>query len=456
MIEIQKLAAETLCQVLGGRSLGALLDRPGPARLEGWARAAFLDAVYGALRHLGELRACLAQLLQQPVRQSIVESLLLVALYQLRYTRAAPHAVVDHAVGCTAAVGAPRARGLVNAVLRNFLRDADGIVARARATPEGRFSYPSWWIEKLRLQYPVAWSDVLEAGNEHPPFTLRVRSARMSVDRYLEWLHAEGIEAHRIGPSAVTLARPLPVADVPGFAAGLVSVQDAGAQHAAPLLDLRDGMRVLDACAAPGGKASHILELARVQLLALDCDAARLRRVRENLDRLGLAAELIAGDASVPAAWWDGAPFDRILADVPCSASGVVRRHPDVKWLRRPGDPARFAAEQAALLDALWHTLRGGGKLLYATCSIFREENQDQADRFLSRHRDARRLPVAALPDDGMLLPNRDHDGFFYALFEKDRISLGLAGVVGRGALGSRALRVRAEHSGDLGGDRAR
>jgi 16S rRNA (cytosine967-C5)-methyltransferase len=310
--------------------------------------------------------------------------------------------------------------GLVNAVLRNFLRDADGFVSRARATPEGRFSYPSWWIEKLRLQYPAAWTGILEAGNEHPPFTLRVRIGRMAVAHYLEWLQEEGIEAHQSGVSAVTLARPLPVAEVPGFSGGVVSVQDAGAQVAAPLLDLDDDMRVLDACAAPGGKASHILELARVRLLALDCDERRLRRVQENLDRLGLAAEVVTGDAAQPGRWWDGAPFDRILADVPCSASGVVRRHPDVKWLRRPADLAGFAAHQAALLDALWHTLRRGGKLLYATCSVFREENQDQADRFLSRHQDARRLPVAALPDDGMLLPNRDHDGFFYALFEKD------------------------------------
>lgn len=419
MIEIQKVAAETVCKVLAGRSLGSVLDGPDP-RLEGWARATFLDATYGTLRHLGELRACLAQLLRRPLRQGIVESLLLVALYQLRYTRTAPHAVVDHAVDCTAAIGAARMAGLVNAVLRNFLRDADGVVTRARATPEGRFSYPSWWIEKLQLQYPAAWTGILDTGNEHPPFTLRVRIGRMAMARYLEWLQEEGIEAHQSGASAVTLARPLPVAEVPGFAGGMVSVQDAGAQFAAPLLELDDDMRVLDACAAPGGKTSHILELARVRLLALDCDERRLRRVQENLDRLGLAAQVVAGDAARPGMWWDGAPFDRILADVPCSASGVVRRHPDVKWLRRPADLDGFGAHQAALLDALWHTLRRGGKLLYATCSVFREENQDQADRFLNRHQDARRLPLAALPDDGMLLPNRDHDGFFYALFEKD------------------------------------
>jgi 16S rRNA (cytosine967-C5)-methyltransferase len=420
LIDIQRLAAETLCWVRAGRSLGALLNEPGPARLEGWARAAYLDATYGALRHLGELRACLAQLLRQPLRQEIVECLLIVALYQLRYTRAAPHAVVDHAVRCATALRAARVSGLVNAVLRNFLRDQHGIVSRASETEEGRYSHAAWWVEKLRGQYPTAWSEIVEAGNQHPPFTLRVRTARVPVDSYLEELRAAGIDAYQTGPSAVTLARPLPVAKVPGFEVGWVSVQDAGAQLAASLLDLQAGMRVLDACAAPGGKACHILELAPVRLLALDCDDARLRRVSENLDRLGLSAELIAADAAAPEKWWDGVAFDRILADVPCSASGVVRRHPDVKWLRRPTDVAGFAREQAALLDALWQTLGRGGKLLYSTCSVFREENQDQAEGFVSRHRDARRLPVAALPDDGMLLPNRNHDGFYYALFEKD------------------------------------
>jgi 16S rRNA (cytosine967-C5)-methyltransferase len=420
LIHIQKAAAETLCGVLGGRSLTMLLDAPRAARLEGWAHAAFLDVIYGSLRYLGELRACLAELLRRPLQPGVVESLLLVALYQLRYSRAAAHAVVDHAVDCAAAIGAPRAKGLVNAVLRAFLMDPDGIVARAHSTEEGKFSHPSWWINKLRLQYPAAWSAVLAAGNEHPPLTLRVRVTRISLERYLDRLRADRIEARQTGVSAVTLERPLPVAAVPGFAAGLVSVQDAGAQLAAPLLDLKDGMRVLDACAAPGGKSSHILDLARVRLLALDRDEPRLQKVRGNLDRLGLAAEVVTGDAAAPATWWDGTPFHRILADVPCSASGVVRRHPDVKWLRRPADVLGFAANQLALLDALWHTLRRGGKLLYVTCSVFREENQDQADRFLSRHRDARRLPVAALPEDGMLLPNHDHDGFFYALFEKD------------------------------------
>jgi 16S rRNA (cytosine967-C5)-methyltransferase len=240
------------------------------------------------------------------------------------------------------------------------------------------------------------------------------------LEAYLNRLRDDGIEAWRTGASAVTLAKPIPVTEIPGFPDGIVTVQDAGAQLAAPILDPRDGMRVLDACAAPGGKAAHVLDLADVQLLALDREKPRLQRIRENFDRLRLSADVVQGDAAATSEWWDGRLFDRILADVPCSASGVVRRHPDVKWLRRPADLASFAATQQAILDALWHTLSRGGKLLYATCSVFREENQDQADRFLSRHRDAQRLPVSAVPEGGVLLPNHIHDGFFYALFEKD------------------------------------
>jgi 16S rRNA (cytosine967-C5)-methyltransferase len=420
MIAVQKAAAEIVCNVLGGRSLAALFEASDRSRLERWEAAAAQDAAYGTLRHLGTLRACLALLLRRPVQQPILESLLLVALYQLQHSRAAPHAVVDHAVGCAPEIGAGYARGLVNGVLRSFLRNRERIAAQALKTDEGRFSYPTWWIEKVRLQHPECWVAVLEAGNERPPLTLRVRLDRTTVEGYLATLRDAGIQARQTGERAVTLAHPTRVANVPGFADGLVSVQDAGAQLAAPLLDVSAGMRVLDACAAPGGKAAHILELASVQLVAVDREAHRLRRVRENLDRLGLEATLIAGDAAAPGEWWDGQSFDRILADVPCSASGVVRRHPDAKWLRRPTDVTGLTATQSAMLDALWHTLSRGGKLLYVTCSVFREENQDQADLFLSRHRDARRLPVAALPDDGMLLPNHTHDGFFYALFEKD------------------------------------
>jgi 16S rRNA (cytosine967-C5)-methyltransferase len=222
----------------------------------------------------------------------------------------------------------------------------------------------------------------------------------------------------------VLLQKALPAARVPGLAEGLVSVQDAAAQLAAPLLDLSDGMRVLDACAAPGGKSGHVLELADVDLTALDSDAARLERVRANLARLGFAARVLCGDACEPASWWDGAPFDRILLDAPCSASGIARRRPDIKWLRRESDIAQYAQLQSRMLDALWQTLASGGKLLYATCSVFQEENREQVARFLERHRDARRLALPAVGNDlhadsGQLLPDGRHDGFYYALLQK-------------------------------------
>jgi 16S rRNA (cytosine967-C5)-methyltransferase len=253
---------------------------------------------------------------------------------------------------------------------------------------------------------------------------LRVNRRRQTVDGYLERLAASAIAAQRIDGTAVRLMVPLPVERVPGFSDGEVSVQDAAAQRAAPLLAADDGMRVLDACAAPGGKTAHILELADVDLVALDVDATRLERVRANLARLKLTARVVCGDGCEPSNWWDGRPFDRILADVPCTASGVVRRHPDIKWLRRAGDIAQFAARQQRMLEALWRLLASGGKLLYATCSVFHEENQAQVARFLERHRDAEHLtlPGADLylqQAAGQLIPDEQHDGFFYALLAK-------------------------------------
>lgn len=420
MIAVQKGAAKALNAVLRGCSLSAALEDPGLERLGAWERAATQDAAYGTLRHLGELRGCLAHLLRQPVEDPRLEALLIVALYQLHYSRIAPHAVVDNAVQCAHVLGATRAKGLINAVLRNFLRSREATLRAAHRREEGRFSYPEWWIAKLKSQQQHRWESILEAGNERPPFTLRVNRRRGTVGDYLQQVQQACPGARQTGTSAVTLARGIPVSELPGFADGTVSVQDAGAQHAAPLLDVRDGMRVLDACAAPGGKTGHLLELAEVQLLALDCELARLHRVLENLTRLGLAAEIKQGDAATPQQWWDGRPFDRILADVPCSASGVVRRHPDVKWLRRESDIEKLASRQTQLADGLWQTLARGGKFLYATCSVFQEENGHQAEGFLNRHQDARRLPVGDLPADGALLPNLDHDGFFYALFQKD------------------------------------
>jgi 16S rRNA (cytosine967-C5)-methyltransferase len=415
--KLQQLAAATLADVLGGTALHQAL----PARLaqleSAGERGALQDIVYGSLRQLGRLDAWLAALLERPLTDPQLGWLLRVALYQLAWTRAPAHAVVHNAVD---AAGAGWRRGLANAVLRNFQRRRAGLEKTADATPTGRWSHPGWWIAKVQAEHPQRWQGVLEAGLMHPPFTLRVNARHGDVAGYLQRLAEAGMSACQTGPDAVTLDKAVPVQALPGFECGAVSVQDAGAQWAARLLDARPGERVLDACAAPGGKTGHILERADVDLVALDADAARLARVRANLDRLQLSATLIEGDAARPDAWWDGRPFDRILADVPCSASGVVRRNPDIKWLRRPDDIAQFSAQQAVMLEALWRVLAPGGTLLYATCSIFREENDGQVQAFLARHaHDAERCALPEPLTDGSLLPDAEHDGFFYALLRK-------------------------------------
>jgi 16S rRNA (cytosine967-C5)-methyltransferase len=422
MLDVQRSGASIVGRVLAGRSLDAEL-RVALPKIEAESRATLQDVAYGTLRFLGQIDAILDALLERPLKDTHVRDLMRVALYQLLHTRAAPHAVVDHAVRVCAAAQ-PAAKGLVNAVLRNFLRSRDALLAQAAMTDGGRYSHPQWWIDKLREQHPDHFEAILKAANVHPPLTLRVNARKCSVDAYLGRLEAEGMKGRALGGAAVMLDKPVPVERLPGFGAGDVSVQDAAAQYAAVLLDAAPGLRVLDACAAPGGKTAHILEISDVDLAAVDDDESRLARVRSNLARLHLDAEVICGDAAQPERWWDGQPYDRILADVPCSASGVVRRHPDIKWLRRPDDIARFAEKQRQILDALWQVLAIDGKLLYATCSVFREENHEQIERFLERHRDARRL---TLPEPhtnaqqlaGQILPDESHDGFFYALLQK-------------------------------------
>src|SRR5688572_7343627 len=377
---------------------------------------------FGTLRFLGQIDAVLAQLLVREATDA-VRALLRVALYQLVHTRAAAHAIVDHAVHGVQKLRQPAAKGLVNAVLRNFLRNRETLLAAARATDMGRYSHPQWWIEKLRAQYPDLHEGILAQANAHPPFTVRVNVRATSVDGYLARLAAEGIAARALGGAAVMFERALPIERVPGFAAGEISVQDAAAQYAAVALDAPAGAHVLDACAAPGGKTAHILERANVEVTALDCDPVRLERVRANLDRLHLKARITPGDAAARD-WWDGVPYTHVLADVPCSASGVARRHPDIKWLRRPEDIAAFAQRQSAILDALWQLAAPGGKLLYATCSVFHEENNVQIERFVERHSDARPLPLpepqtSARRLAGQILPDACHDGFFYALMQK-------------------------------------
>ncbi|MDR7269670.1 16S rRNA (cytosine967-C5)-methyltransferase [Pelomonas saccharophila] len=427
-------AADAVQGVREGKSLTDLLART-PADLRPGTQA----LAFAALRRLGAAEAARQQLAPKapPPR---VDSLLLVALALLwpdPEPQASPmyadHTLVDQAV--TAAKNrAPASIGFINAVLRRFLRERAVIVAAAERDPQGAFNHPPWWIEKLRQDWPQQWQAILAANNRPPPMTLRVHAQRASAAEYVERLAAAGIAARALGaptPQAVVLDKPVPVSALPGFAEGLVSVQDAAAQLAAPLTlgaGLKPGARVLDACSAPGGKTAHLLELQPdLRLTALDSDANRLTRVQDNLNRLGQTATLKAADARQTATWWDGLPFDAILLDAPCSASGIVRRHPDVRWLRRPDDITALARIQAELLDALWPLLAPGGRLVYATCSVFRAEGQAQLDAFSQRQADANSHAVPGFT--GHLLPLADNgpqgnagpslDGFFYALLTK-------------------------------------
>ena len=371
------------------------------------------------MRRLGRLRLFLSALAGRDLNPPELTGLVLVGLAELDATTTPAYAAVNEAVA-SAGRRFPRARGFVNALLRNFLRRREELARLAEQDLVAQWNFPLWWIERLQAAYPSDWQAILAAQNEHPPMTLRVNRRLGTLQDYQAVLEKAGIPSRQVGEWALTLDQPVPVSELPGFRDGRVSVQDLGAQHAADLLQVTSGMRVLDACAAPGGKTAHLLELADLDLVALDADPQRLRRVTETLARLGLSARVQAGDAGDPPAWWDGHPFDRILLDAPCTASGVVRRHPDGKWLKRPADATGLAREQARLLDAVWPLLHRGGTLVYATCSVFPEENAHQVEAFLRRHADARRDSVD-LPggSDGQLLPDRDHDGFFYARIVK-------------------------------------
>ena len=422
-------AADAVGAVRAGQSLNDALARcPAPARPGTQALS------FHALRWLGAAEVVRRRLAPK-TPPADVESLLLVALALLWPPGDPPyaeHTLVDQAVAA-ATRRAPRSAGFVNAVLRRFGRDREAIVAAALADPLARFNHPGWWLDRLRADWPDRWQAIADADNLHPPMTLRVNARRTPAAAYLAALAAEGIEAVGLGGAAISLRRPLPVTQLPGFADGLVSVQDANAQRAAPLLldrPLAPGARVLDACAAPGGKTAHLLELADLDLLAIDRDAARLARVDGTLARLGLVAETRVADAAAPARWWDGRQFAAILLDAPCSASGIARRHPDARWLRRASDLSALAATQARLLDALWPLLAPGGRLLYVTCSVFKSEGSAQIDAFLQRAADA--ALAASPPSPGQLLPLPDNgstppspgfpgaaDGFFLALIEK-------------------------------------
>ncbi len=428
--------ADAVLAVRSGRSLTEILAAcPGPLR-PGTQALSFL-----VLRRLGAAQAVRA-IVAPRTPPPAVEALLLTALALLWPDPSPPyadHTLVDQAV-TAARKRVPASAAFLNAVLRRFIREREALVEASAKQPVGQWNHPQWWIDRLRADWPAQWRGMLAGAQARPPMSLRVNVRQSTGADYLERLEAVGLTGRRMGPQTIVLDTPVPVERLPGFADGAVSVQDAAAQVAASLLvdaGLAPGARVLDACAAPGGKTAHLLELADLDLLALDSDAKRLGRVDDTLRRLGLAARTRVGDGRRPADWWDGRHFDAILLDAPCSASGIVRRHPDIRWLRRSEDIAALARIQAELLDALWSTLKPGGWLLYATCSVFRAEGEHQIDAFLQRrgHSDAHldgRSPghLLPLPDNGLsgadasgslsgATPGSFSDGFFYALLQK-------------------------------------
>ena len=425
MNSVRLASAMTVAAVLNGRSLDdALLQH---ASGLGEADQSLLRAIaYGVVREWRLLDALLGKLMQKPLRnETELHSLLLCGLFQLRSMRIPAHAAVAETVNATAELGKPWARGLANAVLRRFQREAAALEAGLDTDPALRQSCPDWLAAALRRDWPQQWMDLLINGNLPGPLTLRVNRRHTTRADYGFMLEAAGMIAAPLYEDALVLAEGVPVTRIPGFAEGLASVQDASAQLACGLLDAQPGMRVLDACSAPGGKAAHLLErIDGLSLTALDSDAQRLQRVQETLQRLGLQADIRTGDAARPADWWDGQPYQRILLDAPCSGTGVIRRHPDIKWLRRETDIPAFARQQGRLLRGLWPLLAPGGVLLYATCSVLRAEGEAVVTDFLGTRGDARELPIEAAWGEACNVGRRiatggAHDGFYYARLVK-------------------------------------
>ncbi len=412
-----------------GASTSRALDQT-PAEL----RAGVQALSFQVLRNLGRAQALLAELAPRapPPATAALLCCSLALAWSDEHAPFDAHTLVNQAVEAAKRQPATKAQAsFINACLRRFLRERAALVNLTNQSPTALWNHPLWWIKRLQTDYPTHWPDILVANNRPAPMTLRVNQAKLSRDDYLVALKSAGIEARACGRSGVTLAKAQPVSDIPGFAKGWASVQDAAAQLAAPLLleGLSNiaGLSILDACAAPGGKTAHLLELGSGSVTAIDTDTVRLQRIHETLSRLGLSAKVLVGDAATPDVWSSGAQFDAILLDAPCTASGIVRRHPDVRWLRRESDIEQLAMVQARLLKALWPLVKPGGRLLYCTCSVFLAEGSLQAQTFLAHNTDA-----TLLPSPGHLLPRLganpegvpdnsadDHDGFFLALFEK-------------------------------------
>ena len=426
-------AASLLMAVRDGQSMTAALED-----VESGLRPGVQALGFHALRYLGRAEALRQQLAKRPPPPE-ADALLCVAL-ALCWDEARapynPHTLVDQAVeAAKRSESTLHQASFINGCLRRFLRERDALVALTEKSPQAVWNHPQWWIDRLRKDHPDSWKAILQANSTQAPLILRINQRKTTQAQYLHALAAINIEAFPVGAQGVILASARPVPSLPGFAEGHFSVQDAAAQLAGPML--LDGLmptgegdsrlRILDACAAPGGKTAHLLELADCDVTALDIDARRCERIAQNLQRLNLQAHILVGDAGKPSSWWDGKPYDGILLDAPCTASGIVRRHPDVRWLRRPGDIAQLAAIQAQLLESLWPLLKPGGRLVYCTCSVFMAEGNNQIQTFVVHHKDARLMPspghlLPQSPLDGPVFPDnllREHDGFYYAVLEK-------------------------------------
>lgn len=424
------LAARVLAAVWQGARLDEALSKLASGKFPSRDAALVRELCYGTLRFQPRLEFWLTGLLARPLdaREAELHALLLLGLYQLSEMRVAPHAAIGETVEACRHLSKPWAVQLANAVLRRFQREQARLMTELPQHEDAYYAHPRWLLERIRADWPDRWREILEAGNQRPPLTLRVNRLRRTRAALLEELAAAGIAVQPCEFSAdgVVALEPFDVRTQPGFAAGHFSVQDEAAQLVAALLEPRAGMRVLDACAAPGGKTCHLLECCpQAQVLALDNDAERVRKIHQNLQRLGLSAEVRVADATHPDTWGGGRSFERILLDAPCSATGVIRRHPDIKARRRSAAVSASVAVQARMLTALWPLLASGGKLLYVTCSLLVEENAAQVDKFLAAHADARALPIAAhwgvaLPPGRQILAGESRmDGFYYACLHK-------------------------------------
>jgi len=430
MLSVRAAAAEVLAKILNNQgSLSSLLPQIS-LQVADNDRSLLQELCFGSCRHYPQLSAFTELLLEKPLRakDADIQALLLIGLYQLLHTRIPDHAAIGETVEVTRQLKKPWATKLVNGVLRSFQRDSDKLALEVARNLQFTSNHPAWLEGMLRKAWPEFLASIIAANNQHPPFTLRLNLARCTRSSYLAQLAELGITAEPTPFSAygITLAHPCDPRQLPGFAEGWLSVQDEAAQLAADLLQLSPNLRVLDACAAPGGKTGHLLELEpSLRVTALDVEERRLVRVRENLARLGVSAEVRCGDGTQPASWWDGDGYDRILLDAPCSATGIIRRHPDIKLLRTPEEIAKLASLQGRLLDSLWPLLKPGGLLVYATCSVLPRENTQAVQAFVQRQATARSEMFAAgwglaQPCGRQLLPQiGGHDGFYYACLRK-------------------------------------